>query len=260
MSIADLQHRLDEPEVQQRISTSSLIAVAGDVRIAREKPESLAKQAGAALDEYSLARVLVSEGYGGARIGKAAAAVGIAQVVVELARLKRVSITELVTASTFPAAHGFYGEQRGRKVATTRDPTRWHLEIARAVLAREVPDLVHGATHFLDMAVFARGTQAGRDLSPFETVIRSWITGREKNTIRDLVPTIDPFHLLFLGPGPTVDREDEVRKALKIYEDGQRGLNRPTPGNPDGIGLFHKSVALVAAALIIGAFWWLRYT
>lgn len=252
MNVAALQSLLAQPGMNSRVTRSTLVSVptgTGDtIEVIQELPAELARQANTTLEAYSRARVLAGEGYGGDVSGKAAATIAIGQVLdVEKKRRKKSSITQLVTDCTWDVGDGRYGRQRGRYVATTSDPTRWQLAVAEALEAGGLPDLAQGAHHFLDPSNYVGGKQAGRDLGPIEVRLRAWILG-ERLTIRT-VPTVDKFHLLFMGPTLVGSPAKAYEEGLRIYADGVAGRNKPDAGDPDAM----TSTAAVAAVVTLAA-------
>jgi hypothetical protein len=177
---------------------------AGTVLVCRTPPDVLAQSAGATLEEYSLARCVASEGWGGDLGGRTEAAVVIAQCVANCARrskpFSKQPIADKLLWSKFPAARGLFGEQRGRYAATTRDATHWHLMVARAVLAGRVPDLARGGTSFLDPHVWrVSGMQSGRKLEPLDSVLQRW-TGAYGLEWVGPIEGIDSRYLLVFRP------------------------------------------------------------
>jgi hypothetical protein len=224
-----------------------------------EPPASLAKDARAPLDVYSLARMIRSEGYGGAAVGKAAAGVSVAQCAKHrAARLGKTS-TAMLTASTKEPGRGRYGRQSSsyggtRYAATTLDPRVWEISVATAVMAGDLNDLVKGSTSFLDPAVFASGGTPEHRLRSFESVMKAWhgFVVPEHPSFNTLawagpIPTIDPFYLLtFRKEHSQAVRRESLQRVMKVYQEGSKG---PAPGDPDakdgaaliaGIGLAVK--------------------
>jgi len=106
-------------------------------------PGALAQAAEYPVDEYSLARALMSEvGTEGNQYLHA-----VAWAIRNRAAERGTTITELVTAPS-----GLYGRQNagtGAKfVATGQDPRERHAVVAHLVLTGQVPDPTGGATHF----------------------------------------------------------------------------------------------------------------
>lgn len=257
MSVAELQAALSSPGANNALTRATLTTVptgtGGTVRIAMAQPAVLAAQAGLSREEYALARCITSEGYGGDKVGRAAAAVAIGQAIRNGARLDGgKSIEAKLTASTFPEASGFFGEQAGRYAATTQDPTWWAGQVAQAVLNDDVPDLARGGHKFLDMAVFARGEQAGRQLNSIESTLRAWML-TEGNVWLGPIPTVDTYHLVVLGRGTVsqAERQSQLDDLLAIYEDGKAGNNAPADGDPDAD--VSNWQALVVVAAVVGA-------
>lgn len=253
MSVRALQEALGDHDLAAPLTQTTTTSVAtadGTVAVVAVEPAKLAERAGVPLETYSLARVVRSEGYSGAAIGKAAAAVAIGQAVRNGAGSH--SITAKLVHSSYPAASGFYGEQRGRYASTRLDPTGWHAQVAAAVLERAVPDLARSATMFLAPHVYVGGTQAGRPLGPFDVRMRKWHSidqeGYDQAWVGHIA-TVDAGHLMLFHHESSVGaREASYKASLRIFEDVLAGKNRPAPGDPDaGGGL------LVAALLALGA-------
>lgn len=260
MSVAELQAALDSAGAQTALTRSTLVSVAtgaakpSTVRIAMTPPADLAAQAGLPRSTYALARCIRSEGYGGDPIGRAAAAVAIGQAIRNGATIKGRGIEATLTASTFGAAAGFYGEQTGRYAATTLEPTRWTADVAQQVLDDTVPDLARGAHKFLDLAVFAGGTQAGRELSPIANVLKSWMLGPDELEWKGPIPTVDTYHLVLLGRGHATlaERQAQRDQLLDIYERGQAGDHGPEEGDPDDVGGGVPALLVVLGCIGLG--------
>jgi len=160
-------------------------------------PSILASQAGLPLDVYSMARLLASEGYGGPALEKRFALTQIGHAVKNEARRRGLSVTSLLTKSTYPEASGKYGEQRGRYASTSKAPKDAHLSLAQQVMAGTQADRTGGATKFLDPHVFQRGIQAGARLKPVEQVLTDW---HEHNAYVGSIPGITTSYLMFFRP------------------------------------------------------------
>lgn len=258
--------RRDAGALSQAVAWPTARVAASDgvlVTTVTTPPVDLARAAGTSLEAFSLGTCIAAEGYGdrkndpeGHEKGVTAATIAMAQVVVNEARARRSSITKLLTTgiASKMAPAGFYGEQRGRYAATTRPPTRWHLEVAEQVLAGDVPNLARGALHFLAPSVWARGgTQSGRKLRPLPDVLGDWMLGSERNDWVGQVPTVDPFYLVFLGPGGTSSsRATNRARILDIMAAGPQG---PAPGDPDaGAWPDLAGSVLALAAMGLGAY------
>jgi hypothetical protein len=152
------------------------------VSVVDQSPDDLAKVAGVNVDTYSLARCIASEGYGtsvdkdGTLLGKPVAAIAIAQAVRNKAkRAWKGSITKALTYSTYASVPQWhYGEQSGRYASTSRNPNRWHLEVARAVINEDVPNLVADAHMFFDPRTQDGGTQGGKAINPSDEILIKW--------------------------------------------------------------------------------------
>lgn len=252
MTVRALQEALDADGSGTSVTstTTTLVGtVDGPVAVVSVAPAALAARAGEPSDVYALGRVVRSEGYGGAVVGKAAAGVAIAQAVRNAAGAG--SITAKLIRSKYPAAAGLYGEQSGRYASTRLDPSRWHMQLAHAVLDGDVPDLARGATMFLDPHVYVGGTQAGRALERFDAVMRRWHSVDQAGYGMAWVgpiPTVDAGHLmLFREESSAAAREASYRAALRIFDDVAAGRSAPAPGDPDASG--GLLVALLTLAL-----------
>lgn len=228
------------------VTVHSVTTSSGAVRrvtVVDQSPADLARSAGVELEAYSLARLLASEGYDGdKRVGYAAAAVATAQTALNVvARASAFnSVTGRLTYSQFAVGRGRYGSQIGRWASTRLDPRRWHLDVARAVLAKDVPDLARGSVQFFAPSVQDRGTQDGNVISSADVILRRW---HQHNAYAGGVPTVDPYRLMFLRPeSDPVARASALRVALAVVEAGRRGVSRPTGGG-----------SLVAVVLLLGA-------
>lgn len=127
--------------------TSSTLGTNG---IVEEPPSELAEQAGTDVDTYSLARTIASEQE--TKSPSAAELIGVACVVVNEARARGLTVTDLVTSSS--VGGGLYGSQSvgPRYVATSKDPYERDITIASGVLDGSIPDITHGARHFFSPA------------------------------------------------------------------------------------------------------------
>jgi hypothetical protein len=259
VSVADLQAALASPGANAPLTHATLTTVptgsGGTVRIALADPADLAAQAGLSREAYALARCITSEGYGGPSMGKAAAAVAIGQAIRNGARLTGQSIEQKLTYSKFVAARGYFGEQSGRYAATTLDPTFWAGQVAKAVLADELPDLARGADHFLDLAVYKTGIQAGKEIPPLQTTLTKWMDG-DGLVWKGPIPTIDTYHLALLGRGSASlpQRQQQRQELLDIFEAGKAGLTEPEGGDPDDGPIDWADVVAVLAVTIGGAY------
>ena len=133
-------------EIVERIANGALVGPATTLDADGEvdaDPGALAQTAGYPLEEYSVARVLMSE-VGGQDNAYLHA---VAWVLRNKAAEGGSTITELVTAPS-----GLYGHQNagtGAKfVASGQDPRERHAEEAHLVMSGQVPDPTGGATHF----------------------------------------------------------------------------------------------------------------
>lgn len=251
MSVAELQAALAVAGANTALTNATLVSVptgtGSTVRVTMVPPATLAAQAGKPRATYAMGRVIRSEGYGGNPVGRAAAAVAIGQAIANGAALKGKSIEDALTASNYFAASGFYGEQAGRYAATTLDPTRWTCQVAQQVLDESVPDLARGAHKFLDMHVFAAGEQAGRQLNPIASVLKSWMLGSEELVWMGPIPTVETFHLAMLGQGDATqaERQAQLDQLLDIYARGKAGDSEPEEGDPDDVGAGGVNTLLV---------------
>jgi hypothetical protein len=127
--------------------TSSTLGASG---IIEESPAELAEQAGVNIDVYSLARTISSEQETKSPSGPEL--IGVACVVVNEARARGLTVTDLVTSSS--VGGGMYGSQSvgPRYVATSKDPYERDITIAAGVLDGSIPDITQGARHFFSPA------------------------------------------------------------------------------------------------------------
>lgn len=248
MTIASLQEARSGG-LGLRLTSTKLVQVdvggGVSVGVVRTSPAQLASMAGLTKDEYTLARVVVSEGYGGAAIGRAAAAVAIAQATRNGARASGLSITDKLTRSVYPETAGLYGNQKGKYASTAADPYAWHARVVRDVLADRVPDLVGGAANYLDPAVWGK---RGKD-DEFERVVTSW--HKDRAWIGP-VPTIDSYHLMvFAKEANAAKRAASLSAVLAVYRRGKAGKSEPAPGDPDKSFPFLPTLALLALAGLV---------
>lgn len=260
MSVAALHAALSSPGASSALTHATVTTVptgtGGTVKIALASPADLAAQAGLSRDANALGRVIRSEGYGSSQDpertarGRAAAAVAIGQAIRNGADLAKRSIEAKLTASNFVAAAGYFGEQSGRYASTTLDPTMWTGQVAQAVLANDVPDLAQGAHKFLDMAVFARGEQAGRPLDSLKNVLTSWMLHDGLEWVGP-IPTVDPFYLILLrhGNASHAQRQAQLDELLDIYEAGKLGDHEPAEGDPDDRSSDWSALVVLLAVL-----------
>lgn len=202
-----------------------------EIEIVNELPPELAKAASVDMETYSLARVIASEGYSGDDY--ALAMVGIGSVIKNEARRRFKddpnAITRLLIYSQFPAAKDHYGEQSGRYAATTRDPMKWHVLFAKALLDKDLPDITKGATQFLD-PWGPGGTQKNKRLEPFPEVMKRW---HSKSAWIGEIPGLDTLSLAFFRPEPDeAKRESALASLLGIWRKRYGGSGQGTPAKP----------------------------
>lgn len=259
MSIAALADLARPPEAAQLLTHASYDDMGDGRRRIRESPGQLAQQAGLSQEEYTLARMIASEGYsgGGGYLGETVGRVCLAQAVRNEAKRRGKTITELCTRD------GHYGTQNWViYCATSKDPVRWHGDIARAVLAGDVPDLVRGATNFVPPSLWGNAanagqeaTQSGNKLKAFTDLMASWHTS--KAWIGDVIPGLNPYHLLLLKNEPSAERRRaSLQAVLDLYDKGRKGQSGILPGNPDSAINISPTVAGVLVALAIAGVLW----
>jgi hypothetical protein len=161
-----------------------------------------------------------SEGYGGPVDQKARAIIAIGQAVRRMAMSKfpldATPITRLLTASTFSIARNRYGEQGGRYASTRLDPKPWHIEVAKAILDGDLPEIVPRSTKFLDPWT-PGATQRGRKLPDFVKVMENWHR-KDHYAWAGPVDGIDTGALAFFYPEPSMPiREENLAKIIKSY-------------------------------------------
>jgi len=162
-----------------------------DSYIATE-PSALASAAGLDLELYSLARLVASEEGHAEPVYQLA----VAEAVRNEAAKRGTSITAMLTYHTQgkPRA-GHYGRQVGRLAATTLDPTAQNVAAARAALSGT--NMVLGAHRFFAPRVHDAGTQAGKKIRSFESVLADW-TKKDRLQWIGQIPGIDPYKLALL--------------------------------------------------------------
>lgn len=183
-------------------------------------PAKLAEEAGIDLQTYALGRLVESE-YGG---GPPAALVAIAQIAINRARTKGLSVAAMLTQDLKSGESGFFGRQRGRWASTSLDPTK--RSIAAARVAQLLPDLSAGAMRFFDPKVQDRGMQAGKPLELDAIgVIKKW--GQEGWRWIVGAPLyqygVDPYQLMVLGKATNASAtvatvQDAIRMVLHNRE------------------------------------------
>jgi hypothetical protein len=112
-------------------------------------PQALAEQAGLAIDVYSLARMVASEGYSTIT---PTGMLALAEAARNEAQRRGISVTQLLTTVTKdgPHASGFYGRQEpGTWASTYQDPTPASIAAAKQALEQS-SNVAQGATDFFD--------------------------------------------------------------------------------------------------------------
>jgi len=201
-----------------------------EIEVVNELPPELAKAAGTDLETYSLARVIASEGYSGDDY--ALAMVGIGNVIKNEARRRNgddsLAITRLLVYSQFPVAKDHYGEQSGRYAATTRDPMKWHVLFAKALMDKDLPDITKGATQFLDPWGPA-STQKKKRLEEFPDVMERW---HKKSAWIGELPGLDTLSLAFFRPEPDEAKRNSALASLLGIWRKRYGSGQGTPTTP----------------------------
>jgi hypothetical protein len=266
VTIAALVAAFALPGAQVRPVKGTAVDYGSGKTIIAESPTTLASRAGYSVEEFALGRLIASEGYGGeGRTAEATARTALAQAVVNEARRRKMSIVDLLTRSSDSVLlPGFFGSQKAKiYAATTKDPTKWDLEIARAVLRGSVPDLAKGATNFLDPEIWggaiARGTtptQGGYALGKFEEIITSW--HKDKAWIGP-IPGVDSYYLMLFRKEPNpAARAVSLVRVLDVYRRGIRGDHGVDARDPDGSVIL--SIAIVAGFVGAGYLLYRRLT
>lgn len=251
MSVLDDIASVRKQESAKPLTKSTLVD-----GVVQESPSELSRKAGANIDVYSLARCLMSEGYGGPSSGYTMALAAIGQTIVNEATRRNLSLTKLLTTK-----EGKYGSQR--KVgyaASSKDPTRYHLMIAQAVINGDVDDLVNNATKFLDPSVWARGaTQEGKSLKPLPTILEDW--GKTHAWVGPITG-LDDFYLAFFRRETDAEKRKKsmdgllaIFNARKTIMKGPGGSSRNLVATSEPTGNFPTGGVLMAALTIpIGLF------
>lgn len=135
------------------------------------------------LDIYSLARMRRSEGTNGAELRMHVALNDLADIQRRAPSLGISSITDLITFSKYAGERDFYGDQAGRRYASTRDPYEGDVRLAWKVWQDRQAgiDKAGGAVKFVDKSAF--GVQKGT--RSYEDVLAEW-------TADGLVPFTSP--------------------------------------------------------------------
>lgn len=227
------------------------------VGIVRTPPAELAARAGLPVDVYTLARVLASEGYGGAAIGRAAGAVAIGQATWNGAKASKITLTQKLTRSVYPKTAGFYGNQKGKYASTAQDPFAWHGQVARAVLGGDVRSLLpNGSQNYVDPAVWGNrakkaaanddDAEAARQDAAYASVMKNW--HKDRAWVGNIA-TIDPYHLLFFYPEKNASRRaTSLAQVMEIYKLGKAGKTGPAGGDVDA-GILFPVLTLAGLAL-----------
>lgn len=204
-----------------------------------EDPAELARTAGLDLDTYALARMLASEGYGDTkdhpeetRKGRAVAAVAQAQIALRAKGGAR-GLRLALLGSFLVANRGRFGSQGGRYASTRHAPTKWHVQVAQAVIRGELPNITANATQFLD--------PTGAFTVDYPTTLASWT--RTARWIGPL-PTIASGWFQAFAP----ERSAEVRERSRTAALAASFSYQADPRDPDQLG----SAALGLAAILGG--------
>jgi hypothetical protein len=180
--------------------------------LVQEAPEALAAEAHVPLQIYSLARMIASEHSRGSPLEKTA----IAHAVVNQARHRRVSVTDLLTWEDGPGIGRYATQHRTashatRYASTRADPAREDVEIARAVMQGEEPDPTRGARRFFSPSAADKLYRT----VPWQTkdaamILEKW--SREGWT-PIAIAGIDPAELIFLAKGKIASLSPRGRLA-----------------------------------------------
>jgi hypothetical protein len=144
----------------------------------RNEPDALTLigQAGSTADAYSLARVVAAE------CGTLPTTYGYAICEGVLNECKAAGVSVLTKVTTpgvaYPNANkGYYGEQRTRWCATSKDPLKWHHAVALAVISNPNVRITSGARRWISCNSQDAGMQNGKPL-PTDAmgIVKSWAT------------------------------------------------------------------------------------
>jgi len=226
----------------------------------RTEPDAatLIAQSGESEAVYTIARVLASE------VGNQPTtyAYCVAEALIREAAASSLSVLKKVTTpgAAFPTANaGYFGEQRTRYCASSKDPQKWHVEVARAALAHHDMNLSRGARRWVSLGTMDGGVQNGNALAyDADGIITKW-AGDGWQWVGDIYhPTtgellILPYKLCllaFVGKGKV-----NTAPALAMVDQGRRGGPTDLSGagrddTGEGGGLW---VAVAAAAAVAGA-------
>lgn len=223
--------------------TKSTYSTVDGVVIVNENPVELADKAGVPIDTYSMARCIASEGYSGPAGERAAAAVAIGQVCLNEAKRRDTTVTKLLLRSNREMASGSYGEQKGRWASTRKDPCKWHLDVAKAVVAKQVPDLIGSASMFFDPKTQDSGKQGTHSLQSADKIITTW-TNEDKKAWIGPVKGLSSYNLMFLKSEPdAAKREKALSAALAAINAGRMGRNTYGGAGIFGIGFWTLALA-----------------
>ncbi len=158
-----------------------------------ESPSELAEIAGVDVDTYSLARMIASEQETKSPSGNEL--VGVANVVLNEARARGISVTDLLTSSS--VGGGFYGAQSAgsRYAATSKDPYERDITIASGVLSGDIPDITQGARHFFSPAT--QDILHARDETKYKSADEIDSRWRKEGYLPIVVDDVDDSRLRF---------------------------------------------------------------
>jgi len=221
-----------------------------------ESPEELAWQCGAQLEPYSLARLVASEGYSGDKSREAAAAaVAIAQIVVNESKRKQWTPTKRLTYHISDDNRRWrYGRQKGRFAATIAAPKKWHLDVGEAVWSSRVADISEGCHMFFDPKAQDAGTQAGEALDRDAIdVCREWIV----DSGNEFVPVVgvSAYHLMCFRKSnlPKSQRAANFEKAKQVILAGRKGESTLVEGDPDRYTGMKTKTAITLETILLSA-------
>ncbi len=230
----------------------------------RTEPDAatLIAQSGESEAVYTIGRVLASE------VGNQPTtyAYCVAEALIREAGVSGMSVLKKVTTpgAAYPTANpGYFGEQRTRYCASSKDPLKWHIEVARAALNNHDFNLSRGARRWVSLNVMDAGVQNGNALAyDADGIITKW-AGDGWQWVGDIYhPTtgellILPYKLCllaFVGAGKA-----NTAAALAMVDQGRRG--GPTDLQGSGAGRDDTgegggrwvAVAAAAAIAVVGA-------
>lgn len=246
-----------ETSVRRRLTRSTLT---GSPVIRKDRPivycpaapkdllrEAQVVDASCTLDEYALARMLASEGYGGGSEGRSVAYVLMACAAINQAKTKGVSPSGLLLRSVYGIPlSGHFGEQNGRYASTKVDPYTDHLLAARTAV--ENLSLGQGVDQYFSPVLQDQGSQGGRRLdSDADAILLQWTAG-QRAPIGPFA-TIDPYELMFFGPEYDASkRASQIAWGKDVIRRGRAGIRIPGGGSFGSVLL----VALLGKLLLGG--------